>query len=209
MLNIILQISPPAASLNLEPHSLMSLHRVTFARAKVHPSRASSFSLSCDETRSHSGLILSATGSVLEYTPSCIWSTSSVCLVFFSGGVSAWGPFQHWSCPRVNQRCWVRAVEPPPLCLSFFYLSLSHSLSFPPSVLVSPCSSLNTQNALSWRLPTMLPPPTVAGGPSQPWTRTAKSQTERSARSHRRSPSPSTKTGWFCTTGRSLSPLKR
>lgn len=86
-------------------------------------------------------------------------------------------------------------------------LSLSHTLSLHP--LPPRSSPPHAQNALSWRLPTMLPLPTVAGGPSQPWMKTAKSQTGRSAKNRRQSPNPSTKTGSFCTTGRNLSPPRR
>ncbi len=47
-------------------------------------------------------------------------------------------------------------------------LSLQPSLSIPPSLPLSLSAPLShAQNPLSWRLPTMLLPPTVAGGPYQ------------------------------------------
>lgn len=113
-------------------------------------------------------------------------------------------------CCRVNRWCCCARAAELSLSLSCSLarsLSLSHTLSLHP--LPPRSSPPHAQNALSWRLPTMLPLPTVAGGPSQPWMKTAKSQTGRSAKNRRQSPNPSTKTGSFCTTGRNLSPPKR
>lgn len=134
--------------------------------------------------------------------------------------IRSWSDFQHRSCPNLMDAA-AAAAEPERMldsrCWHARARARTHSPPLPhpstPSSRLSPLLHTRTQNALSWRLPTMLPPPTVAGGPSQPWTRTARSQqqqqTARSARNRRRSPNPSTKTGSSCTTGRSRSPPKR